>query len=475
LNGLAPGTYKIVIVNKSNSTVDSVDNIVLNPSVNSLKIDKVIDSPRCDTSLNKAKITLLLTNAKQPITYKWTKMVNNVAMTLTENDSIAEFLNIGKYQVTVIDANNCQQEDTSIIVKEKAGGLFAIDTIITPTSCDSPNGSILVHVMGRNWYPNKGYIYDSIYNPTKTKDFFWDYAKDSFNETLDTLSAGLYTITFYDTMQCYPLIIRNLQVKQNPAPDITVISGADSICINKGTTYVKCIVLKGDSTQVSYIWNTLNTDARVDDVPAGDYAVTVTDKAGCIDTAKITIANYPERQLELTADNDLIAPGKDATLTLEGPYADLSNIKWDTIQNLVVSNYRARVTPKITTTYIVTANYGPGCLAQGRKTITVKDSSQIINNISVPEYFSPNGNGVNDYFGLIGSSDILTSFEFAIYDRWGNKVYETFDDKFKWLGTDASGKPLQNGVYPYIMKFNTTELKYKFEKAVKTGAILLEK
>ncbi len=72
----------------------------------------------------------------------------------------------------------------------------------------------------------------------------------------------------------------------------------------------------------------------------------------------------------------------------------------------------------------------------------------------IPNVFTPNNDGLNDYFSLgfgVDELPCLESLNFKVFNRWGTLVYETNNTKFKWDGT-FQGKPLQQGVYFYIMQ-----------------------
>jgi gliding motility-associated-like protein len=72
----------------------------------------------------------------------------------------------------------------------------------------------------------------------------------------------------------------------------------------------------------------------------------------------------------------------------------------------------------------------------------------------IPNTFSPNGDGVNDYFTVFGDSDFLELEELKIFDRWGKRVFEGYSsegsEKLSWNG-NASGTPVANGVYTYTV------------------------
>ncbi len=70
---------------------------------------------------------------------------------------------------------------------------------------------------------------------------------------------------------------------------------------------------------------------------------------------------------------------------------------------------------------------------------------------TVPNVFSPNGDGDNDEYNLIGKYDrCYDVLNVKIYNRWGIQVYESDDPEFRWDGTDFDGDQLNQGTY-YVM------------------------
>ena len=69
--------------------------------------------------------------------------------------------------------------------------------------------------------------------------------------------------------------------------------------------------------------------------------------------------------------------------------------------------------------------------------------------IKLPNVFTPDGNGVNDCFSLPSAGQNgLMSWSLIVYDRWGEKVFQTSDPAFCWEGTFRD-RPLAEGVYFY--------------------------
>lgn len=88
-----------------------------------------------------------------------------------------------------------------------------------------------------------------------------------------------------------------------------------------------------------------------------------------------------------------------------------------------------------------------GCTDEIIKTIYIDD----ILNIFVPTAFTPNGDGINDFFYVLGTDIDPEQYHFTLYNRWGIKVYETFDITDIWVGEKQHGKHYyaQNETYTW--------------------------
>lgn len=89
---------------------------------------------------------------------------------------------------------------------------------------------------------------------------------------------------------------------------------------------------------------------------------------------------------------------------------------------------------------------------------SVITTKQCVDNCPVynlPNVFSPNGDGVNDFFIPILPYKYVKDIEFQIYNRWGTVVFETKDANIAWDGKNSkSKKPCPDGVYFYICTIN---------------------
>jgi len=129
----------------------------------------------------------------------------------------------------------------------------------------------------------------------------------------------------------------------------------------------------------------------------------------------------------------------DANTFLWTPGAGLSD---STIENPVAS-------PDSNTLYTLKVTAAGGCSASG--TILVN----VYTPLSIPNGFTPNGDGHNDLFYVLGGPINSRVEEFAVFDRYGVQVFGVHnvapgDRNFAWNGT-FRGAPAQPGTYVYIV------------------------
>jgi gliding motility-associated-like protein len=92
-------------------------------------------------------------------------------------------------------------------------------------------------------------------------------------------------------------------------------------------------------------------------------------------------------------------------------------------------------------------------------------TANCLENITVPEAFSPNGDYHNDVFFIAFPCE-PTAFEIKIYDNWGNPVFESTEFTFRWTGNNESGVAQPNGVYVYTLTFSDQSQTYNLSGEV---------
>lgn len=85
--------------------------------------------------------------------------------------------------------------------------------------------------------------------------------------------------------------------------------------------------------------------------------------------------------------------------------------------------------------------------------INIKVNPDCSSEVFIPNAFSPNGDGLNDYFLPLLSQDFdIEILRLSIFDRWGNQVYRHYENSLGWDGT-FRGKAAPLGVYTWLMEY----------------------
>ena len=110
------------------------------------------------------------------------------------------------------------------------------------------------------------------------------------------------------------------------------------------------------------------------------------------------------------------------------------------------------------TLYATTVN---GCIDSVTYSIIIDD----IITAFIPNTFTPNGDGVNDVFNIYSHGIAIDNFEMLVFDRWGNKIFNTRDINEGWNGkVHNQGEICEEDVYVY--RFNYKDIMGKKHKAI---------
>lgn len=88
-------------------------------------------------------------------------------------------------------------------------------------------------------------------------------------------------------------------------------------------------------------------------------------------------------------------------------------------------------------------------VSEDNSTNTNSSHERVKEELELPNYFSPNNDGANDYFEI--KSEGLTDFSLVVLDLNGKPVYQTTDAHFKWDGTNFSNEKVKDGNYLYYI------------------------
>ncbi len=172
------------------------------------------------------------------------------------------------------------------------------------------------------------------------------------------------------------------------------------------------------------------------------YTATGINKYNCVDSQKVVLDVYPQAVITMP-DQATIWPGEHYTISPEGNCLYFNWFPTSGLSSGVVSNPDAA--PQVRTRYYVTATTEHGCVVKDSIDILVNEESVL----DMPNAFTPN----DSYNGelKIMKRGLATLKYFRVYNRWGNKVFETTDINKGWNGT-FNNSPQPMGVYVYSIE-----------------------
>ncbi len=194
------------------------------------------------------------------------------------------------------------------------------------------------------------------------------------------------------------------------------------------------------SSALSYLWSTGSTLPAITIFNPGVYTVQVSTQcltlSRTVDVNSVPNAILPEHQTQFVncIENGPLEIG----WTLNEDYS----LTWQNgIQDNAIS---------VEDTGIYTALYDGACgIKEVKYSVTIE---QCECDVFVPNAFTPNGDGLNEIFRPLINCETSAYF-FAIYNRWGNKVFETSNPNEGWSGSfDSNQFYGSGGVYTYIIR-----------------------
>ena len=203
-------------------------------------------------------------------------------------------------------------------------------------------------------------------------------------------------------------------------------------------------------------WNGLIYDA------AGEYFQEFIAESGCDSTHRMTIDYYDEMILDYP-DSIEIPIGTTLDVLITGGLTYL----WSPNDYLSCDNCPdPTIAPESDIQYAVLVTDENGC----NETISIKISAPntcLDDKMGIPNIITPNNDGINDEFGVILPYGV-DNFSMRIYNRWGEKVFETTNPFEKWDGT-LKGKSQPQESYVYVIQGNC----FQGDEFYYTGSFLI--
>lgn len=289
-----------------------------------------------------------------------------------------------------------------------------------------------------NWSPSTDLINTSGYSPT-----FVGTTSQNIDFTVTTPNAGC-TATDQFHVQVWPFTAGGIMddtVACDGQPVQLWVTGGNGLYQWYPATNLSC---DNCPTPIAYGLGT-NT-----------YYAVLLDPHGCQDTLHVTVTNEPPFTMNLLNNDTTIYLGESVQIMVEGTAPFLY---WTPTTYLGFSQSKDPVaTPLEDMTYTVTGV----SLLSGCPKVDSFHIHVIMQDVFIPNAFSPNGDGLNDVFHVT-CRKLINVQEFRIMNRWGNEVFSTNDINQGWNGK-YKGVAQDPGVYYYMMRVSYPNGKTQFLK-----------
>ncbi|MBX2950759.1 MAG: gliding motility-associated C-terminal domain-containing protein [Crocinitomicaceae bacterium] len=432
-NGLPAGSYTIEVQDGSGVCNDQLTvNLVNNsgPAITAVSSTNI-------SCFGEGDGTITVTaNGTAPLTYAYSAGTSVIATNAT-----GTFSNVspGSYTVIVSDAANCLSTQTVLITEPAA---LTLTYATTPETCENAcdgtanwqvQGGIAPLIQTFNGAPSNGTGENS-------------------------LCAGNYPLMITDANGC--IASQAIAINSGSQIDIGTISvtqdGCSEVCSGS------IVATTPDATSYSLNGMT-NTTGVFPDLCAGIYQLTVLNNSGCTSSTTVTI--YSEASP--TADfgfNPINPTVFDTDIDFINYSGGASTYYWE-ISDLSTGYFYSTSDPHFDLTLPSdTAHYtvcliaysDAGCSDTLCKELVVLDDIMIY----VPNTFTPDGDEFNQSLFIYTNGIDRFNFEFQLFNRWGELIFETKDPSVGWDGT-YNGSLVQSGTYTWKMAVKATHIDYR--------------
>ena len=489
-DGLSQGSYTVTITDGGTPqmTLEHTMTVVEPDPIEIVVID-LNNNTDPDCSDPNGSINISVSGGAGGYTYMWSD----------GNESEDNFnLCHGQYNVTVTDANGCEQSLNAITVI--LGLNIDVESTIDVSCIDACDGSIDITVTGGqqpytyNWssgqaVPDPGSLCAGSYDVTVTDannltatlfgiqinapstalmlttnsvtiptadqndgaidinvtggwgnyTYSWNGPNGFSANTQDVggLEEGTYTVTVEDANGCVQIMTFTLISERIEVE----LFGTDPSCNGMDDGEVDAVVSGGSGTY-TYDWNIDQGTPTIFGLPGGTYSVTVTDDAnpGLTAEASITLTDPDPIEIDVIVTASSGAADGTATATVTGgtmPYA----YAWS---NGATTEVADGLRGGFYGLQVVDAYGCEAFLAQ----IEVPVDGECL---STKEVISVNGDGKNEEFIIQCIENYNNTL--SIFNRWGQLVYEATNYDNTWNGVDQSGNPLPEDGYFFVLEY----------------------
>ncbi|MBL4586813.1 MAG: gliding motility-associated C-terminal domain-containing protein [Flavobacteriales bacterium] len=431
-SSLAGDTYDIVIEDAGGCQL--TDQVILNATTNPSIDNVAATDPACAGS--DGQIIITASGGTLPFSYS---IDNGVT---TQTTATFSGLEIGDYDIVVVDAAGCQSDATVTLNTDDLPSI----TDVTPTdlTCNSGcNGSLEINATGG------------------TTPFEYSLDGNSFqnSNTFSAVCAADYNVVVRDANGC-EATSSTVTVGTEPYVDVNAIDFTASV-VCAGDEIVLTAQITDGLAPYNIDWDNGDTgmEATVEPQTTTVYEFNVEDDCGktAVGEAEVTVPTY-NVQLQVIPDS-IICELDEINLYVSATGGALDQYTYNWTGQDIVSGDESDTAMVVSTvsvdggeddvvlTYIVDVTDLCQEVVSGNIELTIENCD-----LFVPNAFTPGDDEFNDKLVIANLDKYPNSF-LQIYNRWGICIYESDNYQNDW-----DGKKYSDGVYYYVLKPSDTEI-----------------
>lgn len=433
ISGLVPGFYTLTVTD-ANGCSDTKTMTMTSSTGPNFEV-QILQEDNCGLGEGIARVNIL--NGTPPYDIQWWTLVSQ-----PRDSGTSDFFRYSQfmtpaghndYTVVITDGDSC----VNSVQYRMPGNLpLQIRSLNTTSNyCELGDGTANIELDGGS--------------PPYT--YTWTTSPPQNTPTASSLLAGTYSVTVRDTLNC--AITDTVEVVDEEGFLLDVLT-TDVSCYGQDDGTAVARVTNG-RWPIAFEWdNPRSAEASLNNLSGGVYTVTATDVDGCSRTAFGEVEAVTFIQANFTANPE---PSDTIQTVLSSAGFEFFNQSegadeyvWDfgdgTTSTEVSPVHVYQDTGHFYVELKALSNGGEcaDSITLGPFIVTLDGL------LHIPNAFSPNGDGFNDFFIVAG--EFLLDYDLRVYSRWGQEIYQSSSISDSWDGRMPNGKGAPQGVYVFRLK-----------------------
>lgn len=283
-------------------------------------------------------------------------------------------------------------------------------------------------------------------------NYLW--SNGSSSNAITITENGSYSVQITNITNCKSPVSQTVFVAVNDIPAVDIQTQDSVLCLGEKTT----LSVITDTKNPTITWSNASQNESIVVAEPANYAVTITDQNNCSNTTSKLVRKGLETACSFSPNP--ITGFAPLTVQLTNSSSNATLFSWDFGNGVTSSESSPTIVYEIGGDYSIALRCESvdGCVDSARyQFIKVNDELTVY----IPNSFSPNGDGVNDFFEVFTKG--AASLKMKVFNRIGEKVFESENDQLKWDGY-YKGVLQEAGNYVYQIQVFS---KYKTVKTYK--------